>query len=165
MNVPWGFPHGFGGIEMEQKDRWLGVVVLTFGIIYVITTLNLPRAPVGNPMGPLYFPLAFGTLTAIVGLIIFLQAMKKVPEQSKTETEVKKKRANYSRLLLGIGISLIYASLFNYVGFVISTLIFLTVFLFVLNGIQKWILNLSVAILYTFGIWYLFEKVFLIALP
>ncbi|HEY8541810.1 MAG TPA: tripartite tricarboxylate transporter TctB family protein [Pseudothermotoga sp.] len=148
---------------MKQKDKWLGITVLVFGIIYTVVTLNLPRAPVGNPMGPIYFPLAFGILTAIIGLIIFLQAIRKTSEQA--EIELKKGKLNYKQLLLGIGISLIYALLFSRLGFVPSTLIFLIVFLFILNGVKKWILNLSISVLYTFGVWYLFEKVFLISLP
>ncbi|WP_041081043.1 tripartite tricarboxylate transporter TctB family protein [Thermotoga profunda] len=148
---------------MKQKDKWLGITVLVFGIIYTVVTLNLPRAPVGNPMGPIYFPFAFGILTAIIGLIIFLQAIRKTSEQA--EIELKKGKLNYKQLLLGIGISLIYALLFSRLGFVPSTLIFLIVFLFILNGVKKWILNLSISVLYTFGVWYLFEKVFLISLP
>lgn len=147
---------------MEQKDKWLGITVLVFGITYTVVALNLPRAPVGNPMGPIYFPLAFGTIAIIIGLIIFLQTLKKT---SETEVELKKGKLNYKKLLLGIGISLVYAILFNRLGFIPSTLVFLTAFLFALNGVRKWILNLSIAILYTFGVWYLFEKIFLISLP
>jgi len=47
----------------------------------------------------------------------------------------------------------------------ISTFVFLTSFLLLLNGLKKWPLCLTIALLYTIGVWYLFEKVFLINLP
>ncbi|MEJ5228422.1 MAG: tripartite tricarboxylate transporter TctB family protein [Pseudothermotoga sp.] len=148
----------------RKKDRWLAIVVLTFGIIYVVTTLNLPRAPVGNPMGPLYFPLGFGILTIVVGSIMLFQNMghEKVSGQEK---EVIKKPKRYLQVFFGVLLCLSYAVLFDLIGFVVSTLFFLVAFLFILNGGKKWFVNLSIAFLYTVGVWYLFEKVFLISLP
>lgn len=160
-------PHRFftEGLKMEKKkDRWLAVVVLAFGIIYVVTTLNLPRAPVGNPMGPLYFPLGFGILTIVIGSIMLFQSIGHEKVSAHGE-EVTKKSKQYLYVFFGVILCVAYAILFDLTGFIASTLIFLTVFLFMLNGPRRWIANLSIALLYTVGVWYLFEKVFLISLP
>lgn len=147
---------------MERKEKWLAATVLAFGTVYTVTTLKLPRAVVGNPMGPLYFPLAFGILTIVIGLVMLIQDLRNMESSTHEKKAAKKGALN---IVFGASLCLVYALLFSRIGFFISTVLFLTTFLFMLNGPKRWFMNVSVAVLYTVGVWYLFEKVFLIDLP
>ncbi|WP_448522845.1 tripartite tricarboxylate transporter TctB family protein [Pseudothermotoga sp.] len=147
---------------MEAKDRYLAIAVLTFGLVYTMAAWNLPRASVGNPFGPVYFPLGLGLLVTFVGLVMLIQSFRSGQEEHKPAL----KRGDYAvRVLIAVSLCVGYALMFNRLGFVISTFAFLSVFLMFLNGLKKWLLSASVAFLYTIGVWYLFEKIFLINLP
>ncbi len=155
-------PAGFGGILMKTKDSYLAIAVLAFGLIYTMGAWRLPRAPVGNPFGPVYFPLGLGLLVSLIGLLMLIQSFKSDQEEHKPTS----KRGGYAvRVLIAVSLCVGYALMFNRLGFVISTFVFLSVFLMFLNGLKKWLLSASVAFLYTIGVWYLFEKIFLINLP
>lgn len=142
------------------KDRYLSVVVLGFGVIYTIAAWNLPRAPVGNPLGPVYFPLALGLFVTVIGFLMLLQSLK-----AHHEEHAAKSGRYASRVLTVLAFCVAYALMFNRLGFLFSSFVFLSALLMLLNGFKKWLMNFSISILYTVGIWYLFEKVFLINLP
>jgi len=142
------------------KDRYLSAAVLGFGIIYTIAAWNLPRAPVGNPLGPVYFPLVLGLFIALIGFLMLLQSLKAHHEEHAA------KSGRYAiRILTVLAFCVAYALMFNRIGFLFSSFVFLSALLILLNGFKKWLMNFSISILYTVGIWYLFEKVFLINLP
>ncbi len=44
-----------------------GIVSIILGIVYIIQTLALPRASIGSPMSPLYFPLGLGVSMVVLG--------------------------------------------------------------------------------------------------
>ncbi len=64
-------------------------------------------------------------------------------------------------MVLGI----LYANIFYKIGFIYSTLIFLGGILFLVNGIRGWKANISVTVVFTLAVWYIFQKLFLIQLP
>ncbi|ABV32611.1 MULTISPECIES: tripartite tricarboxylate transporter TctB family protein [Pseudothermotoga] len=142
----------------QSSEKILAIVVLSFGVMYIITTLGLPRAPVGNPMSPLYFPIGLGILMSVLGFLMLIRT-----EGSKVRKEVPKR--SYFMILTILCACFAYAMLFKIIGFVASTMLFLVGLLFLLNGYKKWLINIIVAISYTFGIWYVFEKIFMISLP
>lgn len=144
-----------------MKDKYLSVVVLAFGVIYAVVAWNLPRAPVGNPLGPVYFPLGLGLLVTIIGFLMLLQSLKSRHEQRAPSKSGKIS----SKILATLALCVAYALIFNRLGFLLSSFVFLSATLILLNGPRKWLMSLSISMLYTIGIWYLFEKVFLINLP
>lgn len=144
-----------------MKDRYLSVAVLTFGVIYTIAAWNLPRALVGNPFGPVYFPFGLGLLVTIIGFLMLLQSLKMRHEE---RAPLKLGKSAF-QILSTLALCVVYALMFNRLGFLFSSFVFLSVLLILLNGPRKWLMSLTISILYTVGIWYLFEKVFLINLP
>ncbi|MDK2885129.1 tripartite tricarboxylate transporter TctB family protein [Pseudothermotoga sp.] len=74
----------------QSSEKILAIVVLSFGVMYIITTLGLPRAPVGNPMSPLYFPIGLGILMSVLGFLMLIRT-----EGSKVRKEVPKRSYFY----------------------------------------------------------------------
>lgn len=153
-------PAGFRR-DLFMKDRYLSVVVLGFGVTYTIAAWNLPRAPVGNPLGPVYFPFGLGLLVTIVGFLMLLQSLKAHHEE---RAHAKSGKSAF-QILATIVLCVAYALVFNRLGFLFSSFVFLSALLILLNHLRRWLMSLTISILYTVGIWYLFEKVFLINLP
>lgn len=139
------------------------MVFTLFGILYSIQAYNLPKATIGNPWAPIYFPLALGVIMTVSGIALIIL------EHSRGKTKHKAKapkNKNHIKLIVGtIIIGIFYALIFKSLGFKISTLIFLGGILTLVNGPKALIKNVIVAALFTFVSWYTFEIIFLISLP
>ncbi|MDF2545413.1 MAG: tripartite tricarboxylate transporter TctB family protein [Anaerosolibacter sp.] len=140
------------------------VLTLVIGIIYSIQSYNLPRATIGSPMAPVYFPLGLGVLMAIFGIILLTQSVKRGDFKGMDN---KEKGLTYTGKLIAYTcfVSIIYALIFEEAGFVISTILFLGSILFVVNGKDQWKTNTIVAVSFSLGIYIVFSKMLGIILP
>ncbi|KYO66990.1 tripartite tricarboxylate transporter TctB family protein [Thermovenabulum gondwanense] len=149
-----------------KKDMVTGLSAIILGLLYTYKALSLPKASIGNPMAPLYFPLSLGVLMILIGVIVVIvEKSTKIISESKKEA-IDEKDKGYIKLIIGTIIaSIIYAILFDKIGFIISTILFLSFILFMINGKEKWVTNIIVSVLFTFSVWYIFEKLINISLP
>ncbi|WP_422446319.1 tripartite tricarboxylate transporter TctB family protein [Thermoanaerobacterium sp. DL9XJH110] len=143
----------------------VGMVATIIGIIYSIQALSLPKATIGNPWAPVYFPLALGILMAALGVVMI--AVEVLRGNTRLQAGAKApKDKSYIILIIGtIIICVVYAAVFNIVGFIISTLFFLGGMLFLVNGSKAWLTNTVITVVFTFAVWYAFEKILMISLP
>jgi putative tricarboxylic transport membrane protein len=148
-----------------RPNALVGFTAFFLGIVYAIQAFNLPKAMIGNPWAPVYFPIGLGILMACLGLLqIVLEARKGL----KNLEGVKRPKFQASSLKLIFGaaaLCILYALIFEKLGFIISTLIFLGALLFLINGTRAWKLNAILTLGFTFGTWYTFVKLFQINLP
>jgi putative tricarboxylic transport membrane protein len=144
-----------------NKDLITGICAVIFGGVYAAQALQLPKATIGNPLAPVYFPLGLGILMVAIGLVQIAAAIRE-----KQEHKTKAKDEGYAILILGTALlGVLYALIFEHVGFIISTLFFLGGILFLVNGPKAWKMNTSVTVIFTLSIWYVFEQVLSISLP
>jgi len=144
----------------------VGVVACIIGAIYTIQAFYLPKAPIGNPWSPIYFPAALGIIMLICGLGLFLSEIKKGTHQNKEKNKThRKNKKTIILIILTVVFGLIYAFIFEKFGFVVSTTLFLGVILFLVNGKRKWITNIIVSVVFSGSIWYVFGKLLGISLP
>lgn len=145
-----------------NPEMVVGLFSALFGTVYTVAAWNLPDAAIGNPMAPKYFPLVVGILSIIFSVMLLLKA-------SKNKSFVKKKKSadpGYWVLIAGLIAScLIYALILERIGFLIATPLFLGSMLFLVNGLGGWKMNVLVSVLFSSGVWYIFEKIFMITLP
>lgn len=141
-----------------------GIGAIILGLLYTFKALSLPKASIGNPMAPLYFPLSLGVLMILMGVIVIVvEKNKKIISENKKE---EGKDKGYLKLIIGTIIaSLVYTIIFDKIGFIISTILFLGFILFMVNGRENWLTNIMVTVIFTIGIWYIFEKLINISLP
>ncbi|MGD9666403.1 MAG: tripartite tricarboxylate transporter TctB family protein [Synergistaceae bacterium] len=140
----------------------VGTFSAVFSIVYTIAALRLPDAAIGSPMAPKYFPLVVGLMAVALSLGLIIKSLRTgdVSKKSKTPDQ------GYWILIVGLIIScLVYAALLERIGFLISTPLFLGAMLFIVNGIRGWKANILTAVGFSFGVWYIFEKIFMITLP
>jgi len=143
-----------------NPDNIIGIAGLALGVSYLIQSLNIPKAFIGNPWAPIYFPLSLGVLMTLCSALLLFKTLRQ-----------RKKDYNFSAqvpwfLILGtIVIGSLYAILFNRIGFIPSTIIFIGAMLFLVNGTKGWLLNIVLAVCLTLCVWYCFEKVLYITMP
>lgn len=140
-----------------------GILGTLIGIIYTIQAYMLPQATVGNPLGPKVMPLGLGVLMILLGIILTIQEIKKEGFIKKGSSS--KKEDNVKLIVYTCGICILYALLFNRIGYVLATIIFLELVLFLFNGKEKWKSNTMIAICFSVTIYILFSKFLGITLP
>ncbi len=148
-----------------RPNAWVGLVAIILGVVYSFQAYALPRAPIGNPMAPVYFPLGLGVLMTLLGAVIFYIEAKK-----GLNSDDKSKRPQFhfksmKLIFIVIGLCLLYTAMFDYAGFVFSTLVFLMAMLTFINGKERVKQNAILTICFSFGMWYIFVHIFQISLP
>ncbi len=147
-----------------RPNAWVGLAAVILGAVYSQQAWALPRAPIGNPLSPIMFPLGIGVFMMLMGALTFA-----VEASKGLNTDDKSKRPHFQwkgikLIVFVVVMCAIYTLLFDHLGFVISTLIFLGVMLMVINA-GKHKLNLIVTLAFSLGLWYIFGNIFQINLP
>jgi len=140
------------------------VFLILLSIAGLIGGFNLPKANLGNPNGPLYFPVAISAFLLIFSIIYLFQEIKNLEEVNKGVTELFTGRTPLL-IVLTIVFAVVYALIFDVLGFLISTILFLGALLFLVNGRKKWLVNVSVTLVFSFLSWYAFNELLGVSLP
>jgi putative tricarboxylic transport membrane protein len=151
-----------------RPNAVVGIAAILWGIAYSWQAWELPRAMIGNPLAPVLFPLGLGILFTALGILLFAQEARK-GLRNLEGVKVPK----FDRVTLGyIGgtslICVIYAAVLEHVTFIPATLFFSGALLFFINRSRTsrtWAVNLILTLGFSFGGWYVFEKLFQINLP
>ena len=145
-----------------NSDVRVGLFSAVFSIAYLIAAMALPDASIGDPMAPKYFPLVVGGLALIFSIALLVRGVKRGPVAAKGKAPDK----GHWILIGGLIVCcLVYAAILERAGFLISTSLFLGAMLFLVNGVKGWKANILTALGFSFGVWYVFDKIFKITLP
>ncbi|GAK08485.1 tripartite tricarboxylate transporter TctB family protein [Geomicrobium sp. JCM 19038] len=142
----------------------LPIFFIVVSLALAILTLQLPHAQLGNPYGPMYFPLVVS-----VGLFLFsvIDLIKTRHHFGKENEDLKALLKKETLFTLGVilALCLLYTIIFERLGFFLSTVIFLVAIMFFLNGKKKWLLNIIVTLVVAGSSWYVFSYLLEISLP
>ncbi|WP_181347211.1 tripartite tricarboxylate transporter TctB family protein [Thalassobacillus sp. CUG 92003] len=140
------------------------VFFILLAVAYLVFTFQLPESQIGNPNGPRYFPALIGFFLLLISIIYCIQEWKQRKEELE---EVKQLFTGRTPYLIGstLVLILIYTFLFERIGFLYSTILFLGGLLFVVNGRKKWLINIVVAVIFSFVSWYSFSELLQVSLP
>lgn len=139
-------------------------VTLLISVIYLILTFNLPESNVGNPTAAMNYPLLIGF--ALLGMsILYLFSEFKNRKEPFKAFEIFKDKQLTTHVIVVLLLSLAYTFLFERIGFLFSTLLFLTGLLFLINGRRKWLTNIIAAVLFSVLSWYAFSELLSVSLP
>lgn len=158
---------------MENKtvrpnwDAFTGLFGVGFGIVYGIMAYNIPRAAFGNPLDPIYFPLGIAAISILIGVLLLVKSNFKASVMAYKEliNEDDVKKNDRRRILYTCIISVGYAMLFEHLGYVISTFLFMFSMLTITSGKQSWLKNIIIAIIFAIGVFFIFSTLLSISLP
>ena len=140
------------------------VLLIIFGIVYITLTLNLQKSNIGDPNSPMYFPMLLGILLTVMSCIYFIQEYRKRHLTFKAFSQLFEK-ATFIRIILTIILAVIYAFIFERLGFLVSTVLFLGAIMFLINGYQRWLQNILVTVIFSGIAWYTFSQKLDVSLP
>jgi len=147
-----------------QLDRWIAFVILCISLIYgysaffVMDELLAPFLK-RNPIWPSTFPKILSVLAVVTSFIILLAIERPVEGNSSSDIdlgELKNYKIKEAITLLGLMVA--YALLLRPVGFLLSTISFLSLGGVVL-GERKIYILIPITTLATLIIWYLVQGV------
>lgn len=155
-----------GSKRKMDFDALVGIIVALAGLVYVFTAYNLPRSTVGAPLSPSYFPLLLGGVLVVLGILLFIRSdmSKSIESLKNLKNMSKNEKANSKLIIITCAICILYAVIFNVLGFVISTIVFLEAMLYLTN--KKEILkNTIVSLCFSIGVYIIFSNFLGIILP
>ncbi|GAK11762.1 tripartite tricarboxylate transporter TctB family protein [Geomicrobium sp. JCM 19039] len=142
----------------------LPVFFIVISIALAILTLQLPHAQLGNPYGPMYFPLVVSAGLFVFSVIDLVKVRQHFDTENDDLKALLKKETIYTLGII-LALCLLYTLIFERLGFFISTFIFLAALMFFLNGKKRWLLNLIVTVVVAGSSWYVFSYLLEISLP
>ena len=147
-----------------RPNAWVGLAAVIFGAVYSFQAWSLPRAPIGNPLAPILFPLGTGLFMMLAGAILFAVEASKGLNADDASKRPQFHLKSMKLIFLVVALCIVYMLIFDYLGFTFSTIIFLLSMLTMVNpGRSR--LNIVITLCFAFGLWYVFGSVFQINLP
>ena len=156
-----------------KQDRVIGLILVAFSGLMYYQASQLPPAMFGT-LGADVFPKILFVLLALAGVILFIQGMTKKatpgkPVQGAASDSKAQPRgvAFYRNVIIGFASFMGYVILMDYLGYVISTLIFLPVLMWILGPKTKKsaVTIVLVTLGLTYGMQYGFANILKVFLP
>ena len=143
-----------------------GLLAILIGVVYGWQAWRLPRAMFGDPTGHLVYPVILGITMTILGLILMVKELRaKGPKNPKDSPKFGKLTRHGREIAMAIGASLVYALIFEPIGYVFSTILYLGAVLFIVNGKARVLRSVLVAVIFSVGVYVLFSVLLGIQLP
>jgi len=143
-----------------------GLAAVLIGVAYGWGAWTLPRATFGDPTGHLVYPVILGILMTLLGLaLVVKELLAKGPKNPKDSPTFGKMTRHGKEIALAIAASVVYALVFEPLGYVFSTILYLGAVLFLVNGKVKVARTVIVAVAFSVGVYVLFSILLGIQLP
>ena len=153
----------------KYGDIIVGVFFMLLSAAMLVMAKMLPKSTVMD-IGPDFMPMCIGVMTFVLAAaLVFLNIKNMKIYVAQAEAEGPEK-ADYKRVLTSFIIILVYVFVLKSVGFIISTLVYLPVQMFILapeerRGKKNVIELLLTDVLFTFVVFFLIRYGFKIVLP
>ncbi|MEH7380294.1 tripartite tricarboxylate transporter TctB family protein [Bacillus sp. JJ1533] len=102
-------------------DRYMSVILIGVGTFFIAQSLQISASTYGSSVGPDIFPKVLGSVLIILSILLFFQT---TTYKNKNE---EKESLDYIKFMKTLGITLLYALTLEWIGYIISTFIFLVV--------------------------------------
>ncbi len=147
-------------------SKMASIFFLLAGLIYLIMVYQLPAASIGNPNAPKIFPGMLSVLMVGLAITVLVQEARAITGDNQTVSAgTGLDLENVRQIGLTIVCAIIYALLFDRLGYVIATIIFLEGVLSIFNGYKNWKQNTLVAVIFSIVVYVLFFKILNVYLP
>ncbi len=146
---------------MNKSNIVASLLFIALSIWLFITSYFFPKAP-SSMFGPGLFPMILASGLMIMSIILLVQTLleKKNSNHSGIDIKSPEIRRSFTSLIATI----IYVIAMNYLGFIVSTVIFLLFLMYLLKN-REYIKMIIVSIVVSIAIQIIFKTVLHITLP
>lgn len=103
----------------KRFDIGASILFLVIGIAFVMGSTSLTTSAYGSKVGPNIFPMILGSILILLSASLLISTLRKAAVQKKKEDY------QYKTFLLILGVTVLYCLVYESLGFVISTFLFL----------------------------------------
>ena len=143
----------------------MSVVVTMIGFVYTLSTFLLPDAKIGVAFEPKIFPAILGISLLALGAVLVVQEIRllaKTKSDGKKGSFIGEEQKNILFTLLN---GLLYAVLFDRIGYVFATFVFLNIQLCIFRGKKTWKSTLLISLIFSVVAFILFNTMMGVYLP
>ena len=153
----------------KYGDYVVSIFYLVLGIALILGARTLPKSKVME-IGPDFMPTVIGVIIVLLAGLLLKNTIAdhkmNVAEAEKAEPE----KCDYKRVLASLTASIVYVNVLKPVGFILSTLVYLFLQIFILapddqRQKKNLILYLVLDVVFTIAVYFLFRYGFKIVLP
>lgn len=133
-------------MTLMTRDRFLAIVTLAMVAILLVESSNIESKTSWQPYGSALFPQILLVVTGLLATAILLKSFFKPSKMSSPRRTFKEVLIEKHKIILLFLIFGIYALALSYLGYLISTLLFMVTTQALLLGIdsrKKWLINLG----------------------
>ncbi len=155
---------------VKKEERIAGVIMALFSLAYLIGAFQIPNPAYKQQVGPSVFPKIVGTLMLLLSVIYLIQQiLGKIKEDAKraeiigAEEKVETK-ADLKTMGIMVGLMIVYALLFEPLGYAITTFLVFVTGSFILDR-KHMVRDSIIALIASFGLYAVFAYVLRVNLP
>lgn len=138
-------------------DRVILVCILVLTVVYFYATQQIPSLEIGDPLGPKAFPRLLGIGLLVTAGLLFLEMWRAGKNGTKESTPQKAEDRGHFKVVGGVVVwTGIYLAVFEPLGYVISTAVYLSALTAYFNR-GKWVANLLTAVLFSVLTYLMFQ--------
>lgn len=156
------------------RDVQAGIFLLFVSVIMFTTTLTFKKLTTSQ-VGPAFMPQVIAVLIALMAVAIIIQGVRNVKaergKKASTDVVVTKKdtknEVTYRPVILSFALMAVYVVVMPFVGFLITTAVYMFIQMMILSDKpeRKWLLFVTVSVVASASIYYVFRNVFYVMLP
>lgn len=153
----------------KYGDFVVSIFFMVLSIAMIIMAQRLPKSKVMD-IGPDFMPTVIGVLILVLSVILLISTIRSFKAKAAELEGVEPEKYDYPRVIISFLLVLVYAFVLKNVGFIICTLVYLPIQMFVLSPEDKRskkdiILYLVIDVIFTIAVYFLFRYGFKILLP
>jgi putative tricarboxylic transport membrane protein len=142
----------------KMFDRIVGLVFILVGVFFILESRNLSSSSYGSGVGPDLFPMGLGIILILLSIRLMIETFR-YPKEAKKGDALDVKRFGFMLLLI-----LLYVVLFEIIGYVLSTFLFL-VAAFQIMERGRWLSSVLIAGVFAGVVYYVYVEVLKGTLP
>ncbi|MBE5974849.1 MAG: tripartite tricarboxylate transporter TctB family protein [Paenibacillaceae bacterium] len=153
----------------KYGDMIVGGFFMILSAGMMIMAKMLPKSTIMD-IGPDFMPMCIGLVTFILAAALAFLNLKNLKMRTAEAEKMEKEELDYKRMLTSFMLILVYVYLLQPVGFIVTTILYLPLQMYVLapdeKKTKKDIIQLAViSVIFTFVVFFLFRYGFKIILP
>ena len=153
----------------KYGDMIVGGFFMILSAGMMIMAKMLPKSTIMD-IGPDFMPMCIGLVTFVLAAALAFLNLKNLKMRTAEAEKMEKEELDYKRMLTSFMLILVYVYLLQPVGFIVTTILYLPLQMYVLapdeKKTKKDIIQLAViSVIFTFVVFFLFRYGFKIILP
>jgi putative tricarboxylic transport membrane protein len=158
----------------KNRDFWVGLVFLILGVAGLVMALQFadPVLKVAQTIGSKFFPVVVCSIMIVFAALLIITSLmdQKNAVNSEETAEAQEDKPEYGRVAATLIAFIIFVALMDKIGFLIMSIIYLPVQMFILAPKEKQnkknvLLYVIIGVIAAVAIYYLFVNAFHVMLP